>query len=112
MEANGKNIKKEGFFRAFIKSIKDFDKYEDFALESIGKTTVYLLKLIAIFTILVITIMPICFATSKSELKNQQSDIQNQISEKKDDLENVQTEKSDTLTEVENLTEKNIRLSK
>ena len=47
MEANGKNIKKEGFFRAFIKSIKDFDKYEDFALESIGKTTVYLLKLIA-----------------------------------------------------------------
>ena len=64
------------------------------------------IKLIAIFTILVITIMPICFATSKSELKNQQSDIQNQISEKKDDLENVQTEKSDTLTEVENLTEK------
>ena len=37
------------------------------------------IKLIAIFTILVITIMPICFATSKSELKNQQSDIQNQI---------------------------------
>ena len=27
------------------------------------------IKLIAIFTILVITIMPICFATSKSELK-------------------------------------------
>ena len=40
MEANGKNIKKEGFFKAFIKSIKDFDKYEDFALESIGNTTV------------------------------------------------------------------------
>ena len=29
MEANGKNLKKEGFFRAFIKSIKDFDKYEN-----------------------------------------------------------------------------------
>ena len=64
------------------------------------------IKLIAIFTTLVITIMPICFATSKSELKNQQSDIQNQINEKKDDLEDVQTEKSDTLTEVEDLTEK------
>ena len=64
------------------------------------------IKVIAIFTIVVITIVPICFATSKSELKNQQSDIQDKINEKKDDLENVQTEKSDTLTEVENLTEK------
>ena len=41
------------FFKVFIKSIKDFYKYEDFALDSIGKTTVYLFKLIAIFTVIV-----------------------------------------------------------
>lgn len=53
MNTNSKKIKKEGFFKAFIKSIKDFDKYEDFALDSIGKTTMYLFKLIAIFTVIV-----------------------------------------------------------
>lgn len=45
--------KKENFFKSFIKSIKDFDKYEDFALENIGKTTMYLLKLIAVFTLVI-----------------------------------------------------------
>ncbi len=53
MNTNSKKIKKDGFFKAFIKSIKDFDKYEDFALDSIGKTTMYLFKLIAIFTVIV-----------------------------------------------------------
>ncbi len=48
--------KREGFFRKVIKSIKDFDKYEDFGIEGISKTVSYLTKLVAIFT-LVITIM-------------------------------------------------------
>lgn len=50
--------KKEGFFKKVLKSIKDFDKYEDFGLEGIGKTSVYLLQLVAIFT-LVVTLMSV-----------------------------------------------------
>lgn len=48
--------KEKGFFRKVIKSIKDFDKYEDFGLEGMGKTSIYLIQLVAIFT-LIITIM-------------------------------------------------------
>lgn len=55
---NKREIKKEGFFKNVIKSIKDFDKYEDFGLEGISKTAIYLIKIVAIFT-LVITIMTI-----------------------------------------------------
>lgn len=53
-----KEIKKEGFFRKVIKSIKDFDKYEEFGLEGIGKTSIYLLQIVAVFT-LVVTIMSV-----------------------------------------------------
>ena len=41
--------KKEGFFKKIIKSIKDFDKYEDFALEKPREAIKYLLKIILIF---------------------------------------------------------------
>lgn len=41
--------KKEGFFRKVIKSVKDFDKYEDFAIEKPGESFKYLIKLIALF---------------------------------------------------------------
>lgn len=41
--------KKEGFFRKVIKSVKDFDKYEDFAIEKPGEALKYLMKLIALF---------------------------------------------------------------
>ena len=41
--------KEEGFFKKVLKSIKDFDKYEDFALEGKGVAFKYLIKLIAIF---------------------------------------------------------------
>ena len=37
-------IEKEGFFKNLLKSIKDFDKYEDFGLEGIGRTILYLIK--------------------------------------------------------------------
>ena len=33
-------IEKEGFFRSLLKSIKDFDKYEDFGLEGDRKSVV------------------------------------------------------------------------
>lgn len=53
-----KKTKKEGFFKTVLKSIKNFEKYEDFGIEGIGKTSTYLVKIVAIFT-LVITIMSI-----------------------------------------------------
>lgn len=55
---NEGNMKKEGFFKKVIKSIKDFDKYEDFGLEGLGKTAKYLLQLTATFT-LVIAVMTV-----------------------------------------------------
>lgn len=45
--------KEEGFLKKALKSIKDFDKYEDFALEGKGIAFKYLLKLIAIFCAIV-----------------------------------------------------------
>ena len=53
-----KNIKKEGFFKKVLKSVKNFEKYEDFALEGLGKTTIYLLQIVAVFT-LIIAIMTV-----------------------------------------------------
>ncbi len=44
--------KKENFFKNMLKSIKDFDKYEDFALETPGKAMKYLLKLVAVLCII------------------------------------------------------------
>lgn len=46
-------IEKEGFFKSLLKSIKDFDKYEDFGLEGIGRTILYLIKLIAILAVVI-----------------------------------------------------------
>lgn len=42
------NNKKEGFFKKVLKSIKDFDKYEDFAIENPAESIKYLIKLVAI----------------------------------------------------------------
>ena len=58
MASNTKNEEKKAkrsFFKDVIKSIKDFDKYEDFLIDGLGKNIVYLSKIVAIFT-LVITI--------------------------------------------------------
>ncbi len=53
-EENEKNtVKKEGFFRKAVKSIKDFDKYEDFALEKPAESLKYLIKLVAILCFIV-----------------------------------------------------------
>lgn len=54
-----KNKKEKNLFiKDVIKSVKDFDKYEDFGLESFGKTIMYILKLVAIL-VLVITAISI-----------------------------------------------------
>ena len=50
---SGENNKKTNFFKDVLKSIKDLDKYEDFALELPGKAFKYFLKLVAIFCIII-----------------------------------------------------------
>lgn len=45
--------KKEGFFKKVIKSVKDFDKYEDFGLEGLGQTLTYVMQIVAIFTLVI-----------------------------------------------------------
>ncbi len=45
--------KRMNFFKEFLKSIKDLDKYEDFALELPKKTFKYFIKLIVLFSIIV-----------------------------------------------------------
>lgn len=47
------NNKKTNFFKEVIKSIKDLDKYEDFALETPGKAFKYFIKLMAICFIII-----------------------------------------------------------
>ncbi|MBR6505026.1 MAG: DUF1189 domain-containing protein [Clostridia bacterium] len=48
-----KDEKKLSFFRKISKSINDFDRYEDFALEKTSDAIKYALKLILIFTVVV-----------------------------------------------------------
>ena len=47
------NSNKTNFFKEVVKSVKDLDKYEDFALEQPGKAFKYLIKLIAIFCVII-----------------------------------------------------------
>ena len=62
-----KETKKEGFFKKLVKSIKDFDKYEDFGLEGIGKTFIYLLQIVAIFTLVVTAMSVYQFSNTLNE---------------------------------------------
>ena len=45
--------KKSNFFKDLIKSIKDLDKYEDFALEEPSKSFKYILKLVLLLAIII-----------------------------------------------------------
>lgn len=47
------NNKKTNFFKEALKSVKDLEKYEDFALEQPAKAFKYLLKLVAIFCLII-----------------------------------------------------------
>lgn len=96
METNSKKIKKEGFFKVFIKSIKDFDKYEDFALDSIGKTTVYLFKLIAIFTVIVSILTTYRFSKALNKIEEYYNDNISQLSYKDGILEVNNNQKLET----------------
>lgn len=50
--------KKDSFFKQVLKSIKNFEQYEDFCIEGIDKTFKYLLKIVSIF-MLVVTAMTV-----------------------------------------------------
>lgn len=47
------NNNKTNFFKEALKSVKDLDKYEDFALEQPAKAFKYLLKLVAVFCLII-----------------------------------------------------------
>lgn len=61
---NQQTIKRDGFFKTVLKSIKDFDKYEQFGIEGMGKTCLYLLQIVAIITIIVVAILIYQFSTT------------------------------------------------
>ena len=63
-------IEKEGFFKNLLKSIKDFDKYEDFGLEGIGRTILYLIKLIAILVVVISAISTYRFSKTMNEVES------------------------------------------
>lgn len=48
-----KGNKNNSFFKELFVSIKDFDKYQDFAVHKVSKEIIYILKLIAIFTFII-----------------------------------------------------------
>ena len=57
---NSKKTKDEiPFFKKVLISIKDFEKYEMFAKENVGQAVLYLVKIMAIFSVL-ITILSLC----------------------------------------------------
>ena len=56
--------KRDGFFKTALKSIKDFDKYEQFGLEGMGRTCLYLLQMVAIITIIVVAVLIYQFSTT------------------------------------------------
>lgn len=65
-----RKAKKEGFLKTILKSIKNFEKYEDFGLEGIGSTVVYLLKIVLIFTLVVAIMTVYKFSNSLNSALN------------------------------------------
>lgn len=65
---NIKEKRKNSFLRDILKSIKDFDKYEDFGLEGLGKTLLYLLKIVAILVLIVTSMSLYQFSNNINDL--------------------------------------------
>lgn len=63
-EENKEKMKKESFLKKVLKSIKDFDKYEDFALEKPADAFKYLIKIVVMFCVI------ICIAYTYNILNN------------------------------------------
>lgn len=82
-------VKKQNFFKDLIKSIKDFDQYEDFAIEGIGKSLKYFIKILLIFCAV------ICIAYTYKIVKN----TNNVYISLKDKLPNFTYENGELITE-------------
>ena len=82
-------IKKSYFLKDLIKSIKDFDKYEDFAIEGIGKSVKYFIKILLIFCAV------ICIAYTYKIVKN----TNNVYISLKDKIPNFSYENGELITE-------------
>lgn len=68
MQEETQEIKKIGLFKKVLKSIKDFDKYEDFALENPADTIKYFLKIIAIFVAVISIVYTYKIVTSANNI--------------------------------------------
>lgn len=62
-----KDKDKRSFFKKVIISIKNFEKYEDFALETTGKSMQYLIILVLIFSIIVYALFLYKFSISDEQ---------------------------------------------
>ena len=62
-----KDENKIGFFKKVMTSIKDFEKYEDFALETTSKSIQYLIILVLIFSIIVYALFLYKFGISDEQ---------------------------------------------
>lgn len=63
-----KDKKNNSFFKELFASIKDFDKYQDFAIQKVSKEIIYALKLIAIFTFIISLAFTYKIHTEKNKL--------------------------------------------
>ena len=71
-------VKKESFFKSVIKSVKDLDKYEDFALEKTSETVKYFFKLLLIvcfciamtYTYIIVTNTKKMYSNLKDKIPN------------------------------------------
>ena len=63
-----KDKKNNSFFKELFASIKDFDKYQDFAIQKVSKEIIYVLKLIAIFTFIISLAFTYKIHTEKNKL--------------------------------------------
>ena len=59
--------KRNPYFKDVLKSIKDFDKYEDFALEGIGRTLIYIAKMVAILVLAVVVVSMYRFSVTTNK---------------------------------------------
>lgn len=70
--------KKTNFFKEALKSIKDLDKYEDYALEKTSKALKYLIKLVLVFCIVICLFYTYQIVQNISDIYN---DLKNKMPE-------------------------------
>jgi len=90
-ENNQENQIRMGFFKRVLVSIKDFEKYIDFAVEKTSTAISYLIKLILIFTIVISAVFTYNFF----------ADVQNGIKYFKDEMPDLSYENGELIVKSE-----------